>query len=818
MKFVKVRNSIRITKAIAVLVILFSFNSEVIGQIIPQVPQNLPAGNQNLPTGTQIPGNGIPTQNGTQQQPRTQNRVPQANDPTNARNVGITPLDEQAITREDSVRLVIEAREDEDLQLTAIRRRIFGYRFFNQVLLDPNAAINIATPNNYVLGANDQLILDYIGFGAEHQELTVSPDGNITEKRTGIIKVGGLTISEAKSKIFNALSKTIYGLKGINLSLGNVRTIKVNIIGEVIAPGTYTMTSFSTIVNAMYACGGPNEIGTFREIQLIRNNKVAATLDLYDIIINGKSDFNLLLQDQDVIQVSPIISRVAVSGLLKRKGLFELKTDEVLQDAIKFAGGFDKDAYKHRIKVYRNTDREKRILDVLNTDFKTQVINDGDSIVVDRILDRFENLVTVEGAVFRAGEFSLDSNPTITKLINSAEGLREDALIGRVSVIRTNDDLTLENFSINLKDIKSGIASDFQLKRQDVLVVPSVFDLTEDATIRISGAINNPAAIEGVEIPFMKNLTLEDILVRVGGLTEAASLNRVEIVRRKRNVDQTVTNAQIADIIVVDISPDFNVLKGDKNPVLMPYDEIFVRSSPNYQEQSFVEIQGEIFYPSIYGINTKEERISDLIERAGGLTPQAYIEGATLIRTVVLSDVELRMKQRALEDIAASGTAGQIIEVDAVEPTQQQSIGINLKKILQNPKGLEDIMLKDGDVIKIPQLLETIRIQGEVLYPNTVKYFKGSSFKDYVSEAGGFTRRSLKGRSYVLYANGSVDRTRKFLMFNIYPNVKPGSEIIVPQRAENTAEALNRTSGIIQTLSATIGALVGIYGLVQLNK
>lgn len=809
MKFVKVRNSTRITKAIVSLVILFSFNTQVKGQFIPsqtQTPQQIPAG-------TQVPVNG-PTQNN---QP-VQNRVPVPNDPQNVRNVDITAQDEVAITREDSIRMVIEAREEEDLQLTALRRRVFGYKFFNQIVLDPNAAINIATPNNYVLGANDELIIDYKGIGPIHQELVVNADGYIAEERAGVIKVGGVTIEVAKQRIKAALSKVIYGLGEVNISLGNIRSIKVNIIGEVIAPGTYTMTSFSTIVNAMYACGGPNEIGTFREIKLIRNNKVTATLDLYDILINGKSDYNVLLQDQDVIQVSPIISRIAISGYLKRKGLFELKENEKLSDAISFAGGFDKDAYKHRIKVYRNTNRERKILDVLNPDYETTQMYDGDSIVVDRILERFENLVSIEGAVYREGEYSLDANPSLLKLVNAAEGLREDALAGRISVIRTNDDLTLENFSINLKDLKSGIASDFMLRRQDVVMIPSVFELTEGATIRISGAINNPDGIEGVEIPYMKNLSIEDVLIRVGGLTEAASLSRVEIVRRKRNVDASDSNAQISDIIVLDITPDYNVLKGEKNPVLLPYDEIFVRSSPNYQEQSFVEIQGEVFYPSLYGIRTKEEKVSDLIARSGGLTPQAYVEGATLIRTVTLSDVELEMKQRALEDIAASGTAAQIIEVDAVEPTQQQSIGIDLKRIMVNPGGPEDIMLRDGDLIKIPQLLETIRIQGEVLYPNTVKFKKGTTFKQYISGAGGFTKKSLRKRSYVLYANGSVDRTRKFLAFNIYPAVKPGSEIIVPQKAENTAEALNRASGIIQTLSATIGTLVGIYGLVQLNR
>lgn len=821
MKLVKVRNSIRIEKASLILVLLFFIHAGVWAQIIPSQPQN-----QN-PTRPQTNSNGIPNQENPRQAPNPNrtpiNRVPvTGTEATNARTIELTVEDQAAITREDSIRMAIEDQDAEDLALTTLRRRIFGYKYFSQAVYDPNAAINIPTPNNYALGAGDQLVIDIYGAIAPiHQETTVNADGLITVPNAGPVKVGNMGMDEAKRAIKSALKKSYPGIDSyifVSVNLGNIRSIKVNILGDVIAPGTYTMTSFSTALNAMYACGGPSEVGSYRRINIIRDNKVIKTLDLYDILISGKSDDNILLKDQDVIQVPPVVNRVITTGFLNRTGLFETIPGETIQNLLDYSGGFNKDAYQQRVKIYRNTKKERRILDIDYPDFENIPVLHGDSLVVERILERFENLVSIEGAIFRPGEYSLSNNPTLTKLINTAEGLREDALATRISVLRTNDDLSIENFSFNLRNINSGLGSDFELRRLDQVLVPSIFDLTEVAFIRISGAINNPDAEEGVELPYVKNMTIQDVMVRVGGVTEAASLSNIEIVRRKRNVDPSKANAQIADIILVDLDEQFQMQDTKESLVLQPYDEIIIRNSPNYQEQIYVEIQGEVLFPSVYGVKTKEERISDILERAGGLTLQAYPEGATLIRTVELSEIELQLKRRALEGIAGAGTNTTVVNVEEVEPTQQQSIGIDLNRIINRPGGIDDLILQDGDIIRIPRVLQTIRVQGEVLYPNTVKYIDNNTFKDYISNAGGFTKRSLRGASYVIYANGSVDRTRRFLGFNIYPKVRPGSEIIVPERAQNTAESLNRVSGIVQTLSATIGALVGIYGLVQLNR
>ena len=808
MKLFKVRNSDRLQKVlIAILLVAFSTLN-----VTAQYPNTYP----------QYPGAGYPVMPGgypvgtypAQPAPAAQQVTGEGE-----RDVNKTEAEEEAMTHEDSVRTAIEARETEDLALEEKRRKIFGYKLFNGTSYDPNQVINIPTPNNYVLGANDNLVIDIYGYIQRHFETKVDADGYIRIEQIGVIKVGGSTIEEATLDIRNAMSKSslLAGGTKLKVSLGDVRSIKVTITGEVIAPGSYTVSSLSTVMNALYRSGGPNELGSFREIKVVRNNKVAATLDLYDILINGFSKDDILLQDQDVIVVPTFINRLIVSGEAKRKGYFELKEGETLQKGLDYAGGFAPDAYKHRIKVYRNNAREKEIFDVLHNNYENFIMQSGDSVAVSQVLDRYTNMVNIDGAVYRPGEYSLNSSPTIKLLIENAEGLREEALIGRVSLVRVNPDLTTSNISVNYQDIINGNAPDIELKREDLILVPSRFDLYEDSFIRIYGAINNPDAETGVELQFIKNMTLEDVLIRVGGLTEAASLSRVEITRRKKNVDITKANALISEIIYLEVTPDLEVVSGRKDVILEPYDEIFVRKSPNYEEQTFVEIQGEVFYPDTYGIQSKEERVSDLVKRAGGLTLQAFIPGATLIRTIELSERELEQRRKTLQDLTDGKTDGEI-DVEEIDNTQEESIGIDLESIMRNPGTAEDLILQDGDIIRIPKKLQTVRVHGEVLYPTTVKYSKNNYFKSYISGAGGFTRQSMKRKSYVLYPNGSVDRTKKFLVFNIYPKVQPGSEIIVPQRPENGTERLEAFGRVLATVSATLGSLFTIYGFINLNK
>lgn len=815
MKFSKVRNSLRFQKILYVTSTLFFIVAKSFSQTTgPVTAPTTTTGATAQPTTTTAPTT----------VPNNQARV-FANDPGALRTLDLTPAEQKAVAKEDSTRLALIAEADADEALVELRKRVFGYKMFNATNFDANAAINIPTPNNYVLGANDKLTIDIYGYAADHIEAPINPDGFITLPRAGIIRVAGLSIEEAKGKIASALSKFYAGLTpsgsggmtNLNISLGNVRTIRVTVTGEVIAPGTYTATSFTSLLNILYVCGGPNEIGSYRKIQVIRNNRVAATLDLYDILIKGYSNNNILLKDQDIIQVGPFVSRIALEGNTKRTGLFELLPHQRLIDLVDYAGGFNQYAYSNRVKVYRNTSRDRRIMDVMKIDFDKFEMENGDSVVVERILPRFENLVSIEGAIFRPGDYSLDNNQTLSTLIESAEGLKEDALIGRISIVRTNDNLSVENISVNFADIKSGKIPDIPLKRLDNIIIPSIFELTEAAYIRIQGAINNPDAVDGVEIPFVKNMTIEDVLVRVGGFTEAASLSRIEVVRRKRNVDPNAVDAQISDIYDFDILPDLSVPNVANKFILQPFDEIFVRTSPNYKPQTFAMIEGEVLFPDKYGIATKDEKISDLIKRAGGLTPQAYIEGATLIRTIQLSDAEIEERQRRIMDINQSGAQKGTVQVEEVGETKQEAIGINLRAILEKPESLENLILVDGDIIRIPKRLETVRIQGEVLYPTSVKYLDAKQFMDYISEAGGFTRKSLKSKAYVLYANGSVDRTRRFFFVNVYPRIEPGTEIIVPTKAENTQQQLAQINTILATIIGTVSSVITIIGFIKLS-
>jgi len=745
---------------------------------------------------------------------RTSTAVPSGNE---NRVLELTPEELRSKAVEDSIRLEKEKELAASKSKSDLRKRVLGYSIFNDARFENNLLANVPTPKNYILGSGDKLTLDIYGYAQANYQVVVTPDGFISLPRAGLVSVAGMTIEAAKVKIASSLSRFFPGLSAtpgssstLNVALNNIRGIKVQVIGEVVAPGSYTATSLTTMLNALYAAGGPNEIGSFRSIKLIRQGQVVNTLDLYELIMNGYAKSDFVLQDQDVILVPPFISRVAVEGLTKRTGLFELLPNESLSTLVHYAGGFHQFAYTHRVKVYRVTPREYKINTVSADNFDLFKMTNGDSLVVDRIINRYENLVSIEGAVFRPGEFSLDDSPTLLQLIDAAEGLREDAFGGRISVIRTDDNLRSSNTSVNLADIRSGRLADIPLKRLDVVYVPSVFDMSENATVRVYGAINNADATVGVILPFIKDQTIEDILVKVGGLTEAASLSRIELVRRKRNVDPTQAGAQISELFYFDINSDLSVSREAQKFKLMPYDELFVRNSPNYSKQLFVNIEGEVLYPDMYAIQKKDEKISDLILRAGGMTPLAYLDGATLLRTVQLSEAEIELRKKTIADISLSSANNQTIQVEEISTEKQEAIGINLRRILASPGSEDDMILQEGDLIRIPKRLETVRIQGEVLYPTSVK-FRGNGLRSYISKSGGFTKRSSRSKAYVLYANGSVDRTRRFLFVNVYPRVEPGSEIIVPQRVMNTQQQLSQFQNILATLGATLTSITTIF-------
>ncbi|GAB3330381.1 SLBB domain-containing protein [Larkinella ripae] len=725
----------------------------------------------------------------------------------NSANATDEPIQEVAGDQQKTEQELLRERE-----LAAQRRKLFGYQLFNDPAnantFQPN--LNIATPKGYVVGPNDQLNINIYGFSEAVYPTTVNPDGFIYVPRVGPIHVSGLTIDQAKTRIFERLSKIFVGLKNgpygaantyMVVTLGDIRSIRVTVTGEAIRPGTYSVSSLSTAMNVIYQAGGPNEIGSFRNVQVIRNNRVAATLDLYDFLTTGIQRNDIRLQDNDNIRFAPFKSHVEINGSARRNNIFEMLPGETMSRLLDLSGGFTSNAYKARVKVTRFTNRELKVVDVIESEFPNFVMVDGDQVVVEAVLARYENQVGIQGAVFRPGVYSLDQNKSLKQLINSAEGLKGEAFTGRVQIVRTRDDMAIENISLNLANIISGTEPDVELKREDQVIIPSRFEMAEFAEISIVGEVITP--IEAT--PYVANMTLEDLILRAGGLKESAAAAQIEVVRRKKDVDITSKTAQVSEIFRFNVDRDLSIKSTDSKFPLFPYDQVIVRRSPNYQEQTFVNVDGEVVMPGEYPIITKDQRISDLIKMAGGLSPFAYPEGATLVRTIQLSEAEQQMRQQTITELADDSPKA-VVKAGAVDQSQEQQIGISLRKILNSPGSTEDMILQEGDVLRIPKQLETVRVGGEVLLPTTAKFRKGQTFQDYISQAGGFTSRSARKRAYVVYANGSADRTRRFAFFNVYPRVEPGSEIIVPQSTKGELTPLQ----IIQSTTGIAGSIIGL--------
>ena len=749
------------------------------------------------------PGQGQPGQNGAAQFERA-NRNGQGQMSADSLN----PLNPTVAGESDYERARRLEREE-------LRRKIFGYSVFNDPqtkgIFAPNSG-SMATPQNYVVGPGDVLNIQIYGYSEQDFSQKVSPEGNVYFAQTtgiGPVFVSGLTIEQVKSRLTSRLAKRYVGLRSsaygpkntfLEVSIGEIRSIRVTVTGEAVQPGTYPLSSLSTVMNAIYQAGGPNELGSFRKVQLIRNNKVIATLDLYDYLLSGTQTNDLPLRDNDNIRFTTYISRVEISGSIKRNNIFELLPGETLDRLLFYAGDFMANAYKGMVKVTRLTDRERKVIDVARNEFKTFIMQDGDLVSVEQLLDRFENQITIEGAVYRPGQYSLDQSRTLKQLISTAEGLRGDAFTGRVIIVRTREDLAIENITVNLTNILNGTAPDLILQREDQVLVPSRFDLAEQATVSVQGEVNNPAEA----IPYMANMTLDDALLRTGGLKESAAASLVEVVRREKNADPRSKSSQVAQVFRFNVNRDLTLSSDENKFVLAPFDQIIVRRSPNYLVQTYAAVAGEVVIPGSYAIQSKDQKVSDIIEMAGGLTPFAYVEGATLVRRVTLSQDELTRRRQALEDIADNDNKSVIpIRADTLATGQLESIGINLKKILANPGSPEDILVEDGDVLRIPKVLQTVRVQGEVQRQNTVKYRAGQTFQDYISQSGGFTTKSQRRKSFVLYANGSVDRTRKFMFFNVYPRIEPGAEIVVPRRTGvrlTPQQILTTTTGLVGSL------------------
>lgn len=687
--------------------------------------------------------------------------------------------------------------------------QIFGANLFKNKELSFEPSLNIPTPSNYVLAAGDELIIDIWGASEQTYNQEITPEGAVVIRNLGPVYLNGLTIDEATKRLKRELSKIYSGLNGGNtylkVSLGAVRSIKVNIVGEAFNPGTYTLPSLATVFNALYAAGGPSLNGTLRDIRIIRNGVTIDTLDLYNFLLKGEQKENIRLQDQDVIFISPYIARAEVKGEVKRPLMYEVKKEETLADLLKFTGGYTGKAYSSLVKLYRKNGREHQILDVQKEVFDTVKIFNGDLVMIDSVLNRFENMVEIKGAVYRPGQFSIKEKLTLKALIKKAEGLRGDAFMNRAVIYRTKEDYTMDVIPVDLRTLIQS-ENDIELLREDVIVIPSIFDIRENFTIEVEGEVRNPGTY-----PFVNNTTIEDVIVQAGGLLESASFARLEIARRIRNNMATNTSNQVAEVFQFPITQDLKLAESANKFFLQPFDQVFIRRSPGYEVQSLVKVEGEVAFPGSYSIANKNERVSDLIKRSGGLTAEAYPQGARLIRILPVDAKERRKALQAIK-MQARDSANFIVELDSVS-----AIGINLEKILVQPKSKFDLILQQGDILRVPKELQTVRLSGSVLSPVLVRY-DSKKFKQYISSAGGFAPEAKKGKSYIIYANGNIDRTRKFLFINNFPKVEPGAEIIVPKKPDRKGLSPGEIVGITSAAASLSTAIVTIMVLINQNK
>ena len=679
---------------------------------------------------------------------------------------------------------------------------VFGREIFSNKNLSFEPNLNVPTPKGYVLSAGDELLINVWGDSELNLKLKVSPEGTILIPNLGPVSVSGLTIETAENRIRQELGRIMSTLSGdtdgantfVSVSLSQIRSIKVNIVGEVVAPGTYTLPSFATLFNALYAAGGVNEIGSLRGIKVYRNSKEVAKLDVYDYLLNGKYNTNIRLEENDMVIVSPYDQLAVVQGKVKRNRIFELKKGETLSQLLNMAGGFTGDAYKKDVRVKRKAGSRYQIATVTEDKYPTFAMMDGDSLLVDSVIPFYENRLTVTGAVWRPGEYELNGAVhTVRQLIDQAAGLKGDEFTGRAQITRLNPDFTTTVVAVNIRGILSGTSPDIELKPEDQLNIPSLFDLREPYTIKVSGAVNYIDTV----LPYRNNLTVEDAIMMAGGLKESAATVNVEVARRIKDTKTYENTNRTAEVFNFALNDNLGLIstdgkKSDAVFTLEPFDEVYVRFSPGYQEQQVVKVNGEITFSGDYVLAEKNSRLSDIISKAGGITPDAYVKGASLKRQ--LTEDEMRRLETLLQ--LSSNKQSRDSVALSLENIKDYSVGIDLEKALANPGSAHDVVLRDGDALYIPQLQSTVKINGAVTYPNSVTYTNGMSVGDCLSQAGGYNDIARK-YPIVIYMNGKVATTKKcFIFFKRYPKVEPGCEIVVPTKTQR-----DRKTSLAEVLS-----------------
>ena len=725
----------------------------------------------------------------------------------------LIPLEEELLISE--LRRLVEERNEQDLirELDLILEEgfpVFGANLFAGSSLSFEPSINIPTPIDYIFGTDDEIRIDIWGAAEADYRLIVDPEGNIRIPNIGPVRIGGLRFDEAKSKILRNLQR-IYS--GINLSepergntfadvsLGSVRSINVSMIGEVRQPGSYTISSLASVFNMLYAAGGPSRNGTWRSIQVIRGDSVVTEFDIYDLIVHANQRDNIRLKDQDIIRIPPYMNRVRLNGEVKRPGLYEMKEGETLRDLVEFSGGFSEEAYTDRIVLHRKTNIQRSISDVAWPEGGDIELRNGDSIEIQPIVNRFENRVRIEGAVFKEGDFELTEGMTLTDLLDKAEGVKPEAYQERGIIFRSQDNLMLESIAFSVRDIVEGNAEDILLKRDDLVRISSLFDLQETFTITVSGAVNNTGRFE-----YLRGMTLEDAIYLAKGLRDEAAAYRVEVARRVVDEDTRTKVNQIAEVFQFEIEPNFSFRDRDSEFKLQPFDRVFVRTKPNYQEQLTVRIEGEVQFPGEYVLERRDARLTDIIEQAGGLSQYAFPQGASMLRILEITSEEVEREdfRERSEVLAALNLENVDLDrFETINDTTYTPVGIRLREALNNPRGLNDLRLQPGDVITIPREFQTVRVEGGVLSPVTMRYVPGRGLQSYINSAGGTTDRGQKHRAYIVYANGEVDRVRRFLRIRSNPSVEPGATIIVPEKPASEQmspqETIALTSAILNT-------------------
>lgn len=680
------------------------------------------------------------------------------------------------------------------------KKEIYGHDIFKNQSLTFEPSANLATPLNYRLGPGDEVIIDIWGASQSTIQQVISPDGNIMVEDLGPVYLNGKTIQEADEYIKKVFSQIYSGLGGensnssIKLSLGQNRSVLVNVMGDVENPGTYQVSSFATVFNAIYMAGGVNDLGSLRNIKLYHENEEVATVDMYDYIRNGKVQDDIRLNDNDVVIVSPHSLLVNIDGRIRRPMLYEMTQEESLDDLIDYAGGLESDAYKKDVRVIRMGDFQRQIFTVSKEQQAGFKLVDGDSVYVDSIQVSFANMAEVRGAVYRPGQFQIDGDiTTVRQLVEAAGGLKEDAFPARALLSRTNPDKTLTNLAIDIKGLMEGTAQDETLRNNDVLFIPSLFDVGEVKTFSVYGEVLFPG-----DYRYADNTSIEDLILQAGGLKEDASLTKVDVVRRNRDKEATEKTQSLAETFSFSINEDLSIQDNDFR--LEPYDEVYIRRSPGYSVNRRVIVEGEVTFPGYYSLATNNERLSDIMERVGQFSSEAYPEGARLERKMT-DDERARMHDIA-EILAGNDSIALAKAVEKLENMTTFDVGINLKEAVEKPGGAADIVLRDGDRIIVPVFTNTVKINGEVMFSNTTPFVKGKNLKYYIEKAGGYSQRAKKSKAYVVYMNGSVAKAKK----RSSKLVQPGCEIVVPARQQR--EGLTATE--ILSLGSTSASLATV--------